>query len=84
MFNELSKMGADITEKEDGLLIKKSRLHAARVSGCSDHRVAMALTVAGLQVDGETVIDTAESVYVTFPGFFDLVRQCNGDIKKLD
>ena len=38
----------------------------------------------GLQVDGETVIDTAESVYVTFPGFFDLVRQCNGDIKKLD
>jgi 3-phosphoshikimate 1-carboxyvinyltransferase len=84
MCKELSKMGADITEKEDGLVIKKSRLKAASVSGCSDHRIVMALAVAGLQVDGETVIDTAESAHVTFPGFFDLVRQCNGDIKKLN
>jgi 3-phosphoshikimate 1-carboxyvinyltransferase len=84
MAEELSKMGADITEKDDGLSIKKSRLKAATVSGRFDHRVVMALAVAGLQVDGETVIDTAESAHVTFPGFFDLVRQCSGDIKKLD
>ncbi len=83
MFRELSKMGADITEKEDGLVIKKSRLKAAPVSGFSDHRVVMALTVAGLQIDEETVIDTAESTQVTFPDFFDLIRQCQGNIKKL-
>ena len=84
MYNELSKMGADITEKEDGLVIKKSRLKAAAVSGFSDHRVVMALAVAGLQVDGETLIDTAESAHVTFPDFFDLIRQCSGDINKLE
>ena len=84
MFRELFKMGADITEKEDGLVIKKSRLKAAPVSGFSDHRVVMALTVAGLQIDGETVIDTAESTEVTFPDFFDLIRQCQGNIKKFE
>jgi len=84
MYNELSKMGADITEKEDGLVIKKSRLKSAAVSGFSDHRVVMALAVAGLQVDGETIIDTAESAHVTFPDFFDLIRQCRGNINKLE
>lgn len=84
MYSELSKMGADITEKEDGLVIKKSRLKAAAVSGFLDHRVVMALAVAGLQVDGETVIDTAESAQVTFPDFFDLIRQCKGNINKLE
>jgi 3-phosphoshikimate 1-carboxyvinyltransferase len=60
MCRELSKMGADITEKEDGLVINKSRLKAASVTGYKDHRVVMALAVAGLQVEGETIIDTAE------------------------
>jgi 3-phosphoshikimate 1-carboxyvinyltransferase len=84
MYSELSKMGADITEKEDGLVIKNSRLKAASVSGFSDHRVVMALAVAGLQVDEETIIDTAESAHVTFPDFFDLIRQCGGNINKLE
>jgi 3-phosphoshikimate 1-carboxyvinyltransferase len=84
MCRELSKMGAHITEKEDGLVIKKSRLKAASVRGYSDHRVVMALAVAGLQIDGKTIIDTAESTEVTFPNFFNLIRQCHGNIKKLE
>jgi 3-phosphoshikimate 1-carboxyvinyltransferase len=84
MCRELSKMGADITEKEDGLVINKSRLKAASVTGYKDHRVVMALAVAGLQVEGETIIDTAEATEATFPNFFDLIRQCQGNIKKLE
>ncbi|RPJ04127.1 MAG: 3-phosphoshikimate 1-carboxyvinyltransferase, partial [Spirochaetaceae bacterium] len=44
------------------------------VHGHSDHRVVMSLAVAGLSCPGETVIDTAESVDVTFPEFFNLVE----------
>jgi 3-phosphoshikimate 1-carboxyvinyltransferase len=84
MCRELSKMGADITEKENGLVINKSRLKAASLTGYKDHRVVMALAVAGLQVEGETTIDTAESAEVTFPNFFELIGQCQGNIKKLE
>ena len=41
----------------------------------------MALTVAGLNAGGETYIDTAEAVNVTFPGFPQLISQCGGDIR---
>ena len=36
-----------------------------------DHRIAMALAVAGLAVHGETIIRDAECVSVTYPGFID-------------
>ena len=80
---ELEKMGANIEEKPDGLVIRHSSLKPALVSGHGDHRVVMALTVAGLQLAGETTIDTAEAVRVTFPDFAELIRACGGrlDIK---
>jgi 3-phosphoshikimate 1-carboxyvinyltransferase len=69
MATELSRMGADIKERPDGLEIVGGKLHGASVNGYHDHRIVMALTVAGL-VAGGTRIDTAESVDVSFPGFF--------------
>jgi 3-phosphoshikimate 1-carboxyvinyltransferase len=66
---ELSKMGADIAERPDGLVINGGGLHGAEVSGYHDHRIVMALAVAGM-VAGDTRIDTAESVDVSYPGFF--------------
>lgn len=66
---ELSKMGADIRERPDGLEITGGKLHGAKVHGWHDHRIVMALTVAGF-VAGETRIDTAEAVDVSYPGFF--------------
>ena len=74
MHNELKKMGADIEELPDGLVIKKSELIGARVHGYGDHRVVMALTIAGLGAEGTTTVDTTESVGVTFPDFFDLLK----------
>lgn len=66
---ELSKMGADIKEKPDGLKIIGGKLHGADVKGYDDHRIVMALAIAGMAV-GNTRIDTAESVDVSYPGFF--------------
>ena len=63
-------MGADIRERPDGLEITGGPLRPANVHGWHDHRIVMALTVAGL-VAGETKIDTAEAVDVSYPGFFE-------------
>lgn len=83
MKEELKKMGADIEEFTDGLIIKKSKLTGTEVKGHDDHRIVMALSVAGLVSEGETVIDTAESSKVTFPNFAELIRKVGGSIEEL-
>jgi len=84
MCRELSKMGADIKELEDGLVIRQSRLKGCRVDGHDDHRVVMALAIAGLNSEGNTVIDTAEAINVTFPEFVDLMNSCGGRLELMD
>jgi 3-phosphoshikimate 1-carboxyvinyltransferase len=72
MASGLAAMGADITPEDDGWTIRGRRnLEGARVSSCGDHRVAMALAVAGLLADGVTEIDGADCVEISYPGFFD-------------
>ena len=73
MAEGLSAMGADITALDDGWEIKgPTRLEGARVRSHGDHRVAMALAVAGLIAEGgPTDIDGAECVDISYPGFFD-------------
>lgn len=84
MCSELKKMGADIKELDDGLVVKKSKLCGCCVNGHGDHRVVMALAVAGLNTEGETIIDTAESVKITFPEFVQLIRKCGGIIEMVN
>ena len=68
----LSAMGADITATEEGWVINGPReLEGARVSAHGDHRVAMALSIAGLIAQGRTEIDGAECVEISYPEFFD-------------
>jgi 3-phosphoshikimate 1-carboxyvinyltransferase len=68
----LRAMGADITASEGGWVINGPRyLEGARVNSAGDHRVAMALAIAGLMADGKTEIDGAECVDISYPGFFD-------------
>lgn len=81
MCEELTKMGADITELPDGLIIKQSKLKGCRVNGHDDHRVVMSLAVAGMNIEGETIIDTAEAMNVTFPEFVDLAKACGGELE---
>ena len=73
MAAELKKMGADIEEEKDGLVIRQSALKAATVDGHYDHRVVMSLAIAGLTTDGVTTITTAEAINVTFPNFVELM-----------
>jgi 3-phosphoshikimate 1-carboxyvinyltransferase len=74
MHDELKKMGANIFELDDGLVIKKSTLKAADLKGHNDHRVIMSLSVAGLICQGDTVIDTADSINVTFPNYIEKMK----------
>lgn len=72
---ELRKMGAQVEEHEDGFTIAgPSRLRGARVNAHNDHRLAMALAVAGLVADGETVIEGWECVADSFPNFGPLLQ----------
>ena len=77
---ELAKMGVSIVEKEDELVIRGGEVRGAVLHGWHDHRIVMALAVAGL-VAGDTKIDTAESVAVSYPGFARDMRQLGGEIR---
>ena len=72
----LSKMGADITETEDGFIIngQAGALKGANVSSFGDHRIAMMAAVAGLITDGEVEIDDTACVAVSFPNFFEVIK----------
>ena len=80
MKEELSKMGAAVREHKDGLTIRHSRLTGAKVNGHDDHRVVMALAIAGMIAEGETIIDTAEAAAVTYPSFAEDFRACGAKI----
>ncbi|HEV8642542.1 MAG TPA: 3-phosphoshikimate 1-carboxyvinyltransferase [Methylomirabilota bacterium] len=77
---ELGAMGARIAERPDGLLIEGgARLRGARVASGGDHRIAMALAVAGLVADGETVIEDTACIATSFPQFADLLNGLAGE-----
>jgi len=75
MAKGLISMGVKLEERQDGLVIQGSdTLRGAKVDGFSDHRIVMALAVAGLRADRPTRISGAESVSVSYPGFLDDLR----------
>jgi 3-phosphoshikimate 1-carboxyvinyltransferase len=66
---ELKKMGANIEERPDGLIISKAPLRGASLLSWHDHRIAMSLSIAALGAQGNTVIDDVECVAKTYPSF---------------
>ncbi|MEW4412680.1 3-phosphoshikimate 1-carboxyvinyltransferase [Clostridium sp. AN503] len=80
---ELTKMGGRFEEYEDSLVIHHSKLHGATLSGHHDHRIVMASTCAALMADGETLIDSAEHVGVSFPRFYEEMTGIGADIRRL-
>jgi 3-phosphoshikimate 1-carboxyvinyltransferase len=76
MASELRKMGAEVEEFEDGLKIKgRSELKGAVIESYGDHRIAMAMAIAGLIADGKTEINGVSSVNISFPGFFKMISK---------
>jgi 3-phosphoshikimate 1-carboxyvinyltransferase len=71
----LRAMGAEVEEFADGLDVPGGQtLHGATIDSGGDHRIAMAFSVAALRAEGETLIQGAESVAISFPEFFNLLE----------
>ncbi|MEN6307707.1 MAG: 3-phosphoshikimate 1-carboxyvinyltransferase [Anaerohalosphaeraceae bacterium] len=76
MAKELAKLGADVEELPDGMVIRGGKkLHSAQLHGYDDHRIVMACAIAGICLDdGPSTVDTAEAAGVTFPDFVPLMN----------
>lgn len=82
MANELKKLGGRVEELPDGMIVHQTPLKGGLVSGHGDHRVVMALTMAGTAIPGRTVIDTAEAIQATVPNFIELMKGLGAKILK--
>ena len=72
MAQELNRMGGDVQETNDGLVIHGPKvLQGSHCFSHGDHRVAMALAIAGLMAKGETVIEDADCTAISYPTFWD-------------
>lgn len=76
---ELTRLGADVSEREDGLVIRPApEYQAAAIKTYDDHRMAMSFAVAGLRIPGLEILDP-QCTSKTFPDFFPtFLRLVNG------
>jgi 3-phosphoshikimate 1-carboxyvinyltransferase len=79
--HELRRLGARIDARPDGLVVEGPvRLRGATVSSHGDHRLAMALAVAGLVAEGETTVLGADCIGDSFPGFARMLQRLGGEV----
>ncbi|OLS37963.1 3-phosphoshikimate 1-carboxyvinyltransferase [Alkalihalophilus pseudofirmus] len=70
--SELKKLGASIEATEDGMIIEGSgSLKGATVNSYGDHRIGMAMAIAGLITEGQVDIERSEAIAVSYPSFFE-------------
>ena len=80
---ELPKIGINVEEKEDGLILKSSdNLIGAKLNSENDHRLFMAFCIAGTYIGNCTVTDS-ESVEVSYPNFIEEMNRLGAKIQKL-
>jgi len=86
MATELGKMGVETTEERDSLTVHggDSSLVGATVDGYHDHRIVMSLSVAALVAEGETTVQGAEHVDVSFPDFFDTLEGLGATLDRVE
>ncbi|MEE1312134.1 MAG: 3-phosphoshikimate 1-carboxyvinyltransferase [Lachnospiraceae bacterium] len=76
MVNNLVRMGADAVATEDGMIIHGGKPLTGISIHCKyDHRIAMSFSIAGINADGETIVEDAECVDVSYPTFYDTLTQ---------
>lgn len=76
MADNLSAMGADIEATSDGMIIYGgASLHGAVIDSHADHRIAMSFAIAGINADGNTKIQGAECVTISYPNFYSDLQQ---------
>src|SRR6202795_1455467 len=81
LVENLRRMGARVEEFPDGLRVEgksSGKLRGAKIDAQGDHRIAMALAVAALGAEGNTIIRDADCVAVSFPDFFAVLDRLRG------
>ncbi len=78
MVAELTRAGVDCTETADGMVIRGGRPRGAAFETYRDHRIAMSMAVLALGAAGESEILDPGVVSISYPGFFDTLRQIGG------
>jgi len=81
-FKTLKSMGADVEERPDGLVIRKSRLRGAHIDSRADHRMVMTMALAAMTAESKTRITDIDCVKKTFPGFVDQMVSIGCEIQK--
>ncbi len=78
----LKLLGADAEELPDGFVVNgPTPLMGTKVEAADDHRLAMALAVAGLVASGETLVDGFEAAAVSWPGFEKVLGALGADLE---
>jgi 3-phosphoshikimate 1-carboxyvinyltransferase len=72
-----------VEELPDGLVVQGGHPKAASVHGWGDHRIVMAMALAGLALDEPLAVDTAEAMSVTFPDYVQLMRSLGADMSTI-
>ncbi|MGC5324577.1 3-phosphoshikimate 1-carboxyvinyltransferase [Brevibacillus sp. SYSU BS000544] len=73
---QLGKLQASVQPTDDGMIINgEQKLQGATIDSMGDHRIGMAMAIAGLAAEGETVVTNAEAIHVSFPGFAELLTE---------
>ncbi len=76
MAEELEKVGIEVTTLEDGMVINgPQKIKGGRIDSHGDHRIAMAMAVAGLLSEDIVEISNESCMAVSFPGFMDIIRE---------
>ncbi|BEQ14524.1 3-phosphoshikimate 1-carboxyvinyltransferase [Desulfoferula mesophila] len=84
IMEELTKMGGKFEETPDSLTIHHSELKGTHIDGRHDHRIVMATAVAAMIAEGETIIDDAEYVGVSFPNFYEVMTALGADLGRME
>ena len=77
----LKALGADVTETDDGAVVRGGGFDSGTVQSFGDHRVAMSLAVAGTVATGPVVVLDTQPVETSFPGFSSLMNSLGARIK---
>ena len=77
----INELGGSATELPDGMIVQPGRLSGGAVDSLGDHRIAMAMAIAGLVADGPVTVENAEVASVTFPAFYERLSACGATME---
>lgn len=83
---QLNLLGADLTELEDGIIIKGKKVlkGGATVNSFNDHRIAMSLAIVATRCENEIVLEGYEAVKKSYPNFWRDYQALGGQISELN